>query len=86
MRFSRLRLCAGVILVGPWVREGANALAQRKVCVPERRRAPQHGNTLMHQAAAGGNVAVVAKLLEKEAVKNEENTVCVRDRGVEERE
>jgi dihydroxyacid dehydratase/phosphogluconate dehydratase len=38
----------------------------------------------MHQAAAGGNVAVVAKLLEKEAVKNEENTVC--EREVEERE
>ena len=52
--------------------------------MPERRRAPQHGNTLMHQAAAGGNVAVVAKLLEKEAVKNEENTVC--EREVEERE
>ena len=45
------------------MQEGAHALRRERVCVPERSRAPQDGNTPLHVAVANGHAAVLEKLL-----------------------
>ena len=42
------------------MRKGAHALRRERVCVPERYRAPQVGDTPLHVAVANGHAAVVS--------------------------
>ena len=49
------------------MQEGAHALRRVRVCVPERCRAPQDGDTPLDLAAANGHAVLVEMLLAVEA-------------------